>query len=115
MTDQRMDEIIANLLRAGVSIAAAIVLAGGIWYVASSRAVPDYHQFQPDMRGLGAIALLDWPEKLIGIGLLVLIATPVARVAFSLVAFAVAGDRMYVWFTAIVLAVLLYSIGTAVF
>lgn len=115
MTDQRMDVIIANLLRAGVSIAAALVLAGGIWYVASSRTVPNYARFQPDMRGVGAIASLDWPEKLIGIGLLVLIATPVARVAFSIAAFAVERDRMYVWFTVIVLAVLLYSIATAVF
>jgi uncharacterized membrane protein len=44
--------------------------------------------------------------------LLTLIATPVARVAFSLIAFGKEGDRMYVVVTAIVLFVLLYSIGT---
>lgn len=115
MDDQRMDEIIANLLRAGVSLAAALVLAGGMWYLASSRTLPNYASFQPDMKGLSAISALDWPEKLIGIGLLILIATPVARVAFSIAAFAAVRDWMYVWFTAIVLAVLLYSIGTAVF
>lgn len=116
MTDQRMEVAIANLLRAGVGLAATLVLAGGSWYVASSgRSVPTYGHFDPEVKGLGALATLDWPEKLIEIGLLVLIATPVARVAFSLVAFAVERDRMYVWFTVAVLAVLVYSIGTAIF
>jgi uncharacterized membrane protein len=116
MTDQRMEVAIANLLRAGVGLAAALVLAGGAWYVASSgRSVPNYGQFQPEIKGLSAFAILDWPEKLIEIGLLVLIATPVARVAFSLAAFEVERDRMYVWFTLAVLAVLIYSIGTAIF
>ena len=110
-----MDQTIANLLRAGVSLAAALVIAGGAWYLASSRTVPSYARFQPDMQGLSAISALDWPEKLIGIGLLILIATPVARVAFSIAAFAAARDWMYVWFTVIVLVVLFYSIGTAVF
>ena len=116
MTDQRMEVAIANLLRGGVSLAAALVLTGGAWYVASSsRSVPNYGQFYPEMKGVGALATLGWPEKLIEIGLLVLIATPVARVAFSLAAFAIERDRMYVWFTLAVLAILLYSIGTAIF
>jgi len=41
--------------------------------------------------------------------LLLLIATPIARVAFSVVGFAIERDRLYVIFTLIVLAVLLYS------
>jgi uncharacterized membrane protein len=48
---------------------------------------------------------------LIQLGLLLLIATPIARVAFSIVAFALEKDRMYVGFTAIVLTILLYSIA----
>lgn len=114
MTDQRMDGIIANLLRAGVMLAAALVLAGGVWYVTSARALPDYRHFAPEMKGFGAIAALDWPEKLIATGLLVLIATPVARVAFCIAAFAVERDRMYVGFTLVVLCVLIYSIATAI-
>jgi uncharacterized membrane protein len=114
MTDRRMDAIIAKLLRIGVGSAAAVVLAGGIAYVASTgRTVPGYLHFHPEMRGLGALRSLPWPELLIEIGLLVLIATPVARVIFCLAAFVVERDRMYVGFTAAVLAVLLYSICTA--
>jgi uncharacterized membrane protein len=47
---------------------------------------------------------------LIQLGLLLLIATPVARVAFSVAAFAMQGDRLYVVVTLIVLAVLIYSL-----
>jgi uncharacterized membrane protein len=114
MTDGRMDEIIAKLLRIGVASAAALVLAGGIAYVASSgRTVPDYRQFHPQLKGLAPIWSLPWPEVLIEIGLLALIATPVARVVFCLSAFLLERDRMYVGFTLAVLAVLLYSICTA--
>jgi uncharacterized membrane protein len=42
--------------------------------------------------------------------LLLLIATPILRVAFSLVGFAIERDRAYVIITSIVLAVLLYSL-----
>jgi uncharacterized membrane protein len=114
MTDQRMDEIISKLLRAGVVLAAALVFAGGVAYVASSGgAVPDYRQFHPEMRGLHALTSLPWPQALIEIGFLTLIATPVARVIFCLAAFAIERDRMYMGFTLTVLAVLLYSICTA--
>jgi uncharacterized membrane protein len=114
MTDQRMDDIIAKLLRAGVILAAVLVFAGGVAYVVSSSGgVPDYRQFHPEMRGLHALSTLPWPQGLIEVGLLTLIATPVARVIFCLAAFAIERDRMYMGFTLAVLAVLLYSICTA--
>lgn len=46
------------------------------------------------------------PRGLMALGVLVLIATPVARVAFSLVTFAMERDRVYVLITAIVLGLL---------
>ncbi len=49
-------------------------------------------------------------QGLIQLGLLLLIATPIARVALSVVGFAIERDRMYVAFTLIVLAILLYSL-----
>jgi uncharacterized membrane protein len=45
------------------------------------------------------------------LGILILIATPVARVAFSVFAFAEERDRMYVIVTLIVLALLLFSLS----
>ena len=41
---------------------------------------------------------------------MLLLATPVARVAFSVVAFALQRDRLYVAVTLVVLGILLYSI-----
>lgn len=114
MTDARLDRIIGNLLRTGVFLAAAVVLAGGVRYLAASgESAPPYHQFRPSVSGFHALAELPPPEALILIGLLILIATPVARVVFALVAFALEGDRVYVTISAVVLAILLYSIGTA--
>jgi uncharacterized membrane protein len=49
-------------------------------------------------------------RSIMQLGLLLLIATPIARVIFSVFAFAIEGDRMYVIFTLIVLTVLLYSL-----
>ena len=47
---------------------------------------------------------------IIQLGLLLLIATPVARVALSIFGFAAERDRMYVVFATIVLVILLYSL-----
>ena len=74
---------------------------------------PAYGQFRPAVKGVRALHTLPAPEAVILIGLLLLIATPVARVIFSLVAFALEKDRVYVAITAAVLTILLYSIGTS--
>jgi uncharacterized membrane protein len=114
MKDERLDQIIGNLLRVGVVMAAAVVLAGGIWYLAvSGEATARYGTFRPQVTHMRTLAQLPGPEAVIFAGLLILIATPVARVVFSLVAFALERDMTYVVCTLIVLAVLLYSIGTA--
>jgi uncharacterized membrane protein len=89
------------------------VSAGGAWYLAvfgSER--PDYRHFHaaPGLRALGSLPA---PQAVIEIGLLILIATPIARVVFSLVAFALERDHLYVPITLAVLGILMYSISTA--
>jgi uncharacterized membrane protein len=117
LNDQGVEEIIAKLLRIGVLIAATVVLVGGTAYlVRHGTARPNYHVFrgQPsDLRTISGIvqdAASGSSRGLIQLGLLLLIATPIVRVAFSIVAFAMERDWMYVTFTAIVLSVLLYSL-----
>jgi uncharacterized membrane protein len=116
-TDQQFEIFLGHLLRTGVIMAALIVFAGGIWFLAqSSGARKDYRTFRgvpaelshvPQVF-LGAVA---WqPLAVIQLGILVLIATPVARVLFSMLGFALERDWMYVVITAIVLALLLYSL-----
>ena len=109
MTDERLEIIIANLLRTGVVSAAAVVFAGGVWYVASGEGEPDYHAFHANAFLSGRAG----PEFVIAIGLLLLVLTPVARVVFSLIGSAAERDWLYVGLTALVLAILGYSLLAA--
>lgn len=119
-TDERVERVIGNLLRWGVILAAAVVLAGGVIYLARyGSTIPDYRVFRgepSDLRNVSGIVTgaVSWHSRgLILFGLLLLIATPVARVVFSVVAFALQRDRTYIVVTLIVLAVLLYSLTRA--
>ena len=47
---------------------------------------------------------------IIQLGLLLLIATPVARVVFAIIGFALEKDRLYVVVAALVLGILLFSL-----
>ena len=114
MTDTRLETIIGNLLRAGVAVAAVLVLAGGVWYLADRGGAELSYSHFAESGGIRALLSLPAPEVLILAGLLVLIATPMARVVFSLVAFALERDWEYVALTAIVLGVLVYSIAVGV-
>ncbi len=116
-TDHRMEILIGQLLRAGVMLAAAVVLLGGActWFGMAVRP-PTIMRFMVSRRifaALGGIvrqALALRGKGIIQLGLLLLIATPVARVAFSIFGFAEEHDRMYVVITVIVLSVLIYSL-----
>jgi uncharacterized membrane protein len=116
-TDRRMDMVIGNLLRSGVVLSALVVLLGAIAYlVRHGHSIADYRIFRgepSDLRGVRGIvrdALALRPEGIIQAGLLLLIATPVARVAVSIFGFAEEHDRMYVVFASIVLLILGYSL-----
>jgi uncharacterized membrane protein len=115
--DQRIEIIIGALLRTGVMLAAAVVLCGAVVYFARHGSeVPNYSVFhgEPEnLKSVGAIvhgALGMSGRAIIQLGLLLLIATPVARVLFSAIAFALERDYMYVVITLIVLGILLYSL-----
>lgn len=120
LSDQTLENVIGNLLRIGVLLAAVIVLTGGaIFLTRYGGTHPDYSKFvgEPSrlrhIDGIVSEAFSFGGRGLIQLGLLLLIATPVARVLFSVVAFAVQRDRLYVVVTAIVLAVLIVSLSGA--
>ena len=115
--DHRIEVILGNLLRAGVVFSAAVVLSGACIYLfRHGHEHADYRIFRGEpsdfrtIRGVIRSLMEGHGRGLIQLGLLILIATPIARVAFSIVGFALERDRMYVVFTVIVLAVLLYSL-----
>jgi uncharacterized membrane protein len=117
LSERRLDEIIGILLRTGVLIAAFFVLTGGVLYlVRENGPVPDYHVFHGEPQNLRTVSGIVYRalelrgRGLIQLGLLILIATPIARVAFSLLVFLYERDWIYVAVTVIVLGLLLYSL-----
>lgn len=118
MTDQRLEVIISVLLRTGVMLAALIVLLGGICFLAKhGDEPPEYHLFHgapATYRSISGVIQATGPSDcraVIQLGLILLILTPMARVAFSLVGFAFERDGTYVMLTFIVLAILVYSLA----
>ena len=116
--DQKIEDIIGNLLRIGVGTAAAVVLVGAAAYlVRHGFGHANYRVFRGEpsdlrtLRGIVRAALGLHPRGIIQLGLVLLIATPIARVAFSVLAFAVERDRMYVVFTLMVLGILILSLA----
>lgn len=114
--DARMEAIMGRLLQVGVLLAACVVLAGGVMYLrvhagdqASYRAFVahplELRHPAALLRGIGhgdAAAIVD-------LGILLLIATPICRVIFAVVGFAIERDRLYVAISLTVLAVLLFG------
>jgi uncharacterized membrane protein len=116
-SDQSIENIIGAMLRIGVVLSTAFVLAGGVWYLLrSGHERPAYGTFLGEPARLRSVtgiirgALEFDPQSWIQLGLLLLIATPVARVVFSIGAFAAQRDRTYVVITLIVAAILCYSL-----
>ncbi|MEH2115264.1 DUF1634 domain-containing protein [Nostoc sp.] len=116
-SEYRFEQFIGNLLRIGVILATGLVLIGGILYlIRHGSEVPNYQFFRgepaefrtPD--GVKTSILSGRNRGIIQLGLLLLIATPVIRVAFSLLAFIRLGDFIYVIVTLIVLGGLAYSL-----
>ncbi|OJU37282.1 MAG: hypothetical protein BGN96_04015 [Bacteroidales bacterium 45-6] len=119
---REMDLYVGKLLRYGVFTACFITVLGGIIYVMQSQGMPDYKpmpghhdQFKgvvAYLRELNTIipALLQLDgAAIIQFGVVVLIATPILRVAFSAIVFLIERDYLYVVVTLIVLAVILLN------
>src|SRR5579862_7837721 len=118
--DQRLDMLVVRILRFGVAIAAVLVACGFIILMVANRGeTAAFHEFTPrhTLIANGLVGVFERSlhrhsaRDLIDFGLLVLIMTPVLRVACSVVVFLYENDHLYVYFTLIVLSVLLYSLN----
>jgi uncharacterized membrane protein len=115
--DRSIESVIGDLLRWGVALSGFVVLGGGCFYLLRRGGEPaDYRVFHGEpsefrsVLGVFHSAATLHPTGVIQFGLVLLMLTPVARVAFSVLGFAAERDRLYVVFTLIVLSVLLYSL-----
>jgi uncharacterized membrane protein len=117
LATEKMDLIVGNLLRAGVVLSGTIVFIGGLVYLfRHGTQAPAYHVFHgepSDLRGVPGIlqdACALSGRGIIQFGLLLLIATPVARVAYLIYAFALQKDRVYAMVALTVLLLLAYGL-----
>lgn len=117
-SDELVEQIIGNLLRITVILAASVVFVGGIIYlIHHGMDSANYSMFNGEPRYLRTLAgilkdtLAFHSRGIIQLGLLLLIATPVLRVLFSIFAFAVQRDRLYVLVTLLVFTLLIFSIA----
>ncbi len=117
LTDYQVDQVIGRLLQLGVLLAAAVVLVGGaILLLGHGSAPADFATFRGEpaaLRGVITIvraALHGQTDAIVQLGLLLLILTPIARVALTLGAFTIQRDRTYMVLTSIVLVLLLYGL-----
>ncbi|GET36166.1 DUF1634 domain-containing protein [Microseira wollei] len=116
-SDQILEKLLSNLLKYGVIIASAIVLIGGILYLMHHGAeLPNYRVFHGvpsefrSPQGVVTAVVSGSRRGIIQLGLLTLIATPIIRVAVSLLTFLWQRDRVYIIVTLLVLSELIYGL-----
>jgi len=109
--------ILSRVLLAGTLLAAVVIAIGGAAYLLrDGRQQPHYETFRGEPPKLESAAgilrdatQLD-PQGIIALGILLLIATPVARVVAALMGFAWRKDAKYVLISSVVLAALVYGL-----
>jgi uncharacterized membrane protein len=115
VTPARFRAVVSAVLIVGVAVSAVLIGAGFIaalaigWQgslIGAATATGPTTDFGDLPARLAALQ----PVAITQLGLLALVATPVARVAASVVGFAIEGDRLYVAITLTVLAILLASL-----
>jgi len=115
--DERIELVIGRLLQVGVLASAIVVVVGGIMLLAQyGHLAANFRNFRSEDAALRSVAgvvraaLTGDSRAIVQLGLVLLIATPVARVALTLGAFVIQRDRLYILTTSIVLALLLYGL-----
>jgi uncharacterized membrane protein len=115
MTPERFREMVSAVLIIGVVVSAALIALGfvaalTVGWQGSLLGAAEATLATTDFSNLpGRLASLE-PAAMAQLGLVTLLATPVARVAASVVGFALEGDRLYAAITMAVLLILLTSI-----
>ncbi len=117
MDDRLIDARISVILRSGMILSAIVIFFGGVLFLLHhGGSIPSYRVFHGvsaplnNVAGIVHQALHGHALGIIQLGLLLLIATPVARVLFSVIAFWMERDYLYVVISGIVFAVLIYSL-----
>lgn len=114
MTDDRLDRLMAIVLSVGVAASAFLVAAGfaasfAVGWTGSLLGVPTPETQTTDFSALAQRLSALQPLAIVQLGLIVLVATPVMRVAANALGFWREHDRLYVGLSLLVLALLAAS------
>lgn len=114
--ERDVEIIIGQLLRYGVILSSSIVIIGGLIYLyRHGHEIENYSQFDGEPLWFTSISgvidgvLLGKGRAVIQLGVIVLIATPILRVAFSVLAFLMERDYLYVFISLLVLSIIIFS------
>jgi len=115
--DKDIEIILGNLLRWGVLVSSLVVFTGGLIYlIRHGYSFPDYHNFMGRSHPFHTLkAVINGlregrGQAFIQTGIILLIATPIARVIFSIAGFFLEKDKQYVLIASLVLIIILISI-----
>ena len=120
MNDAQLQNSLARVMLTGVLVAAAVMGAGLIWFVATHEGMPPGdHVFSGEPKyfenpiGMLQRALdlnaVGHRRSLIMIGVVLLLINPLIRVAFAAAGFAAQRNKLYTGISLVVLAVLVLS------
>lgn len=101
--------IISKSLRIGVVLSAVTVLVGLLMFLSSGSSGYPGSSYPTTVKEIAKGLLQLKPYGVIMAGLLILIATPIFRVAVSVIVFFKEKDYLYVKITALVLIILIFS------
>ncbi|GAC41183.1 DUF1634 domain-containing protein [Paenibacillus popilliae] len=110
--NSRADDVeltVSRLLRIGVVVAGLFIAFGLLLFLATGESGYPDASFPTTVAEVAAGVAGFNAYAFISLGLLLLILTPVFRVAVSILVFLKEGDRVYAGITALVLAILLIS------
>jgi uncharacterized membrane protein len=114
--ESTMDLVLSLVLRLGLSAAILVIVIGGVLYfIGNGTLAVDDRVFKgvPSPKDLVSLLASSWKgdgESWIHLGIILLVATPVARVASCAGIFLIEKDYFYVAASLFVLLVLLYSL-----
>ena len=114
--DKDIQTIIGWILRIGVAVSMSLVFVGGIIFIyRHGHSIPAYKPFKGvplfihDIHGILNGVMSFKGQAIIQLGITLLIATPIIRVAFSAVGFLLEKDYLYTFITLIVSLIILAS------
>jgi uncharacterized membrane protein len=124
LTDTKLQRLIGATLRSGVLVASITGIVGGLLFLTAPDAKPvSFHLFEgtdslyafPGLMlrqafELHGVTQLERGLAITQLGIIALLLTPIIRVTFSIVGFALERDRIYVAITCVVLATLMGSL-----